>query len=162
MCMLDSPAPDFPPTNGDLCCIGSAVYGPRRCTCWEPVYDLDQTQPDTTVGGEPNIRRRMCDECAYRPNSPERNGDPQFVGDAEFLEQLAADPSRRFWCHQGMRKVIAWRHPSGMEIPDRPGASYDPPSIDGVPYLANGRPGQLCAGWDARRRELAGSDAHRP
>lgn len=160
MCGLEDPAPPFPPTGEVPCCDGSAIYGYSRCTCWRPVYDCEQTPPRCTdarliaAGVPANTRERMCTDCAYRPDAPERNGDPHFRGDAAHLERLAADGTP-FWCHQGMRKVIAWRHPSGVEIPDAVGASYDPPPLAGVPWKADGTPGDMCAGWAARRRALA-------
>jgi hypothetical protein len=39
-----------------------------------------------------------------------------------------------------------------------PGVSYDPPQIDGIPYKANGQPGERCAGWAARRVQLGLED----
>lgn len=94
----------------------------------------------------------MCADCAYRPGSPEKSGDPTVTGSADALEDFAATGAR-FWCHQGMRRTIALRHLSGAEAP-RGAAAYDPPIVDGIPYRADGSPGQLCAGWAARRRAL--------
>lgn len=131
------------------CCYDAATEGPTACTCWVPIYDLDQQRPDTTA--EPATRKLMCGDCAYRPDSPEKVGDPGYRGDANELERIAAQD--RFWCHDGMRKPIKWRHPSGIEVDGHPGG-YDPPTINGVPYKADGSPGVLCAGWDARRRAL--------
>lgn len=150
--------PDFPDLGGG-CCYGADLYGPERCTCWRPVYDLEQAEPDDLsrrllAGGvQPVTRTTMCADCAYRPGSPEKAGDPQHRGDGEFLEHIAG-AGERFWCHQGMRRPLLYRHPSGAEIPGHP-AAYAPPIVDGVPYQADGRPGELCAGWDARRRALA-------
>ena len=39
----------WPDAGEGMCCIGAAVYGPGHCTCWTPVYDLDQAEPDTTI-----------------------------------------------------------------------------------------------------------------
>jgi hypothetical protein len=150
--------PDLPDT-GSTCCYGAAVYGPDRCTCWVPVFDVDQAAPDELTvrllagGVQPVTRRAMCGDCAYRPGSPEKNGEPGHAGDEDFLEEIAAG-GERFWCHQGIRRPIVWRHPSGMEIPGHP-AGYAPPQVDAVPYRADGTPAELCAGWDARRRALA-------
>lgn len=151
------------------CCDSARDKGPAECTCWTPVYDKPQTDPapETVVGlilGDitPDVRERMCGDCAYRPNSPERNGDSMGCNAAE-LEQLAADGTR-FWCHDGMRKPVAWRHPKGMRIAATSEADgdYQPPIIDGVPYRADGRPGLLCAGWNARNRALTATrDANR-
>lgn len=150
--------PEFPPVGDGGCCDGEIIYGPRGCTCWEPVYDREQqpvdeqTQQLLAAGIEPNTRDRMCGDCAYRPGSPEKNGDPTYAGDPEFLERIASD-DERFWCHQGMRRPIRWVHPSGVEIPGHAGA-YRPPIVDNVPYKADGAPGELCAGWTARRNAL--------
>ncbi len=133
------------------CCEGTRTQGATACTCWRIVYDLDQQPLD--VGAEPETRERMCVDCAYRPGSPERAGDPSYRADADELERIAA--CDRFWCHEGIRKPVRWRHPAGIEIDGHPGG-YDPPIVDCVPYRADGRPAGLCAGWDARRRALAG------
>lgn len=156
---LHGAGPDFPEVGDGTCCMGAAVYGPNRCTCWVPVFDLEQADIDQdavralAAGVAPNIRERMCPDCAYRPNSPEKSGDGTYVGDADTLEGLALR-GERFWCHQGVRKPVAWRHPSGAEIPGHDGG-YEPPIINNVPYRADGTPAELCAGWDARRRALA-------
>jgi hypothetical protein len=154
--------PDAPDAGEGACCIGAAVYGPERCTCWEPVHDLEQATPDPELvqwlaaGIQPVTRRRMCADCAYRPGSPERTGDKGYQGDAESLHELAA-AGERFWCHQGIRRTAAWRHPAGVEAPGSP-AAYDPPIVDAVPYRADGTPAELCAGWDARRRAIASGE----
>ena len=88
-----------------------------------------------------------------RPGSPEMSGDERYRGDAEFLEEIARN-GERFWCHQDLLIVRVWRHPSGVEIPGAPGA-YVPRIVAGVPYKTNGQAGDVCAGWDARRRALA-------
>lgn len=152
--------PDLPDTGGG-CCYGADVYGPGNCTCWTPVYDLDQTEPDPlavrllAAGVTPTVRPTMCGDCAYRPASPEKAGDPEHAGDAESLEDLAASGTP-FWCHDGMRRPVRWVHPSGAEIPGHE-AAYDPPLVAAVPYRADGQPGYQCAGWDARRRALVAS-----
>jgi hypothetical protein len=156
---LHTAGPDFPEVGDGTCCAGAALYGPDRCTCWVAEYDLEQAEVDQeavqalAAGVAPNTRDRMCPDCAYRPGSPEKSGDGTCVGDAGTLEGLAMR-GERFWCHQGVRKPVAWRHPSGLEIPGHDGG-YEPPIIAGVPYRADGSPAELCAGWDARRRALA-------
>jgi hypothetical protein len=148
--------PDPPDAGQGACCDGSAMRGPEGCTCWEPVHDLEQAEPDPVVAGwlaagvQPVTRRRMCADCAYRPGSPERAGDPGVSGDAEQLQE-PAETGDRFWCHQGIRRITAWRHPSGTEVPGS-AAAYDPPIGAGVPWQADGSPAELCAGWAARRR----------
>ncbi|HET9889703.1 MAG TPA: hypothetical protein VFQ42_04310 [Mycobacterium sp.] len=159
MSHCDGGGEEFPPAGDGGCCWGEIVNGPAGCTCWKPVYDLDQAEPDPTAvrwlgaGVTPVTRRRMCHDCAYRPNSPEKRGEEGYAGDAEFLERIAA-ADERFWCHQGIRRPAKWVHPSGAEWVGSP-AAYSPPKVNGVPYRADGSPAELCAGWDARRRALA-------
>jgi hypothetical protein len=154
---------DFPDTDG-ACCMGSAMRGPGHCTCWQPVYDLEQQPLDQqarrwlAAGVEPVTRTRMCLECAYRPGSPEKTGAQGYNGDADELDRIAGSGDL-FWCHEGMRKPLKFLHPSGVEFDGHP-AGYDPPIMDGVPYRADGTPGELCAGWDARRRALAARVNH--
>lgn len=141
--------PELPDAGEGACCAGAGYYGPGRCTCWRPAYDLEQAEPRP---GPHDVREGMCGDCAYRPGSPEKASDPDHAGDPESLEHFAAIGAP-FWCHDGMRRVVARRHSAGAEIPGH-AAAYDPPIRDGVPYRADGRPGLLCAGWDARRRAL--------
>lgn len=149
--------PDDIPSAGEGVCCWGAMLDRRLCSCWEVVYDLEQAQPRQQVvdwlaaGIEPNTRRRMCNDCAYRPGSPERQDEPTHQGDAAELERIARES--RFWCHQGMRRPVLYRHPSGVEWPGHP-AAYSPPIVDAVPYKADGTPGDLCAGWAARNRAL--------
>jgi hypothetical protein len=139
--------------------MGAAALGPSRCTCWEPLFDLEQQEPDPTAvkllaaGVQPVTRTRPCGDCAYRPGSPERRGDPGYAGNQELLDRIV-ETGERFWCHQGMRKPVAWRHPSGVTVPV-PVDAYDPPRIEGIPYRADGSPGEVCAGWAARRAKVA-------
>ncbi|HEV8653159.1 MAG TPA: hypothetical protein VG276_28135 [Actinomycetes bacterium] len=159
LCGLSQPSqPKLPDAGQGTCCYGAACMGPERCTCWEPVFEVEQTPPDSqtvtllAAGVQPVTRQRPCDDCAYRPDSPERRGDPNVAGDQELLEQIV-QRGERFWCHQGIRRPIAWRHPAGVQIPGSP-VNYQPPIIDGVPYRADGTPAEVCAGWAARRRAL--------
>lgn len=157
MCMGDPSLPD--PGNAGECCWGASLYGPARCTCWTAVHDLEQTDPDRTLraalaaGCPPSVRPSMCVDCAYRPGSPEKSGDPRMAGSPESLEALAAS-GEPFWCHQGQRRTLRRVHPDGAVQEAGPGA-YDPPIVDGIPWKADGQPGEMCAGWDARRRALA-------
>ena len=135
------------PDTGELCCYGVAVYGPQRCTCWEPVYDLEQAEPVPAPMGQ---RKRMCADCAFRKGSPERRGDESYAHAGE-VDDLPFE--RGFACHQGMRRVVKLVHPSGMEIAGHP-ADYRPPIEKGVPYKADGSPADMCAGFCAvQRRE---------
>lgn len=123
------------------CCLAAAEDGPRWCTCWTPIFDARQLKPRTTV--EPETREKACHDCAYRLGSPER----------ERGEDLEGLPN--FWCHQGIRRPAAFRHPDGRVRPV-PGYAmspdYRPPMVDGVPYRADGRPADRCGGWAALQR----------
>ena len=140
------PAIELPDAGEGACCIGAAMGGPQRCTCWVPIFDLEQQEPEPRPMG---LRGRPCGDCAYKPGSPERRGEDGYQGDTEFLDGLILT-GEFFACHQGIRKPVRWVHPSGAEIPGHP-AGYDPPLRDGVPYKADGTPADLCAGWAARR-----------
>jgi hypothetical protein len=133
------------------CCEGSAALDHKFCTCWEPVFDVDQADPDTSQIH--SIMPRPCHDCAYRRNSPERSGDDRAAAGQDDLDRLIATRTP-FWCHDGMRRPIAWRHPSGIQITGCD-LDYRPPIVDGVPYRADGRPGDLCAGWAARALKVS-------
>lgn len=147
ICGVKALPPGLPDAGKGGCCYG-ATLGPDRCTCWEPVYDVDQ-QPIRAGMPMPPVPVRMCGDCAYRPGSPERRGDESYTGNADFLDELVATATP-FYCHAGIRRATAWRHPADVEIPGHPGA-YDPPIKDAVPYKADGTPANLCAGWLLRR-----------
>ena len=68
--MANSLLPDDGPND---CCFAAFDRGPQWCTCWEPVYDLEQEEPNLVA--VPATRTTMCDDCACRPDSPERSGD---------------------------------------------------------------------------------------
>lgn len=118
------------------CCAGSAHMGPDACTCWAPVFDRVQ---EPIVEGPPETRQAMCVDCAFRKDSPER--------------QRGMDPGalQNFWCHQGVRRAIAYVHPDGRrrEVPDVDGTpvDYQPVQRPGLIFRVNGQPGQRCAGW---------------
>lgn len=134
--------------NGEVpCCIAAAMDGPGYCTCWKPVFDVEQQPPRTDL--TPGVQPKMCADCAYRPNSPERSGDPDAVADAEGLRVLV-DSGSPFWCHQGMRRPTHWVHPSGATAPAS-ALNYQPPIVGTTPYKADGTPGDLCGGWAALR-----------
>ena len=147
------------------CCLDAVEGTLADCTCWEPEYDLDQAP--LVEGVEAVTRDKMCGDCACRPDSPERTGDERYQhtdGDVGAL------PS--FWCHQGMRRVVRWRHPSGLTI-EADSDDYHPPmrTIRGavpvgeagetmvvsiaVPYKADGTPADRCAGWAAHQEARA-------
>lgn len=132
------------------CCIGAAEYGPGYCTCWKPVFEVEQQPPQTDL--VPGVQPKMCVDCAYRAKSPERSGDPDAAADAEGLRALV-DSGSPFWCHQGMRRPTHWVHPSGATAPASP-LNYQPPIVGSTPYKADGTPGEICGGWAARRLKV--------
>lgn len=153
---VSGPGPNVPPAERDIddygwCCDGAALRGRRFCTCWEPVFDLEQ-QPLVDDGRPPAevpTRSKCCHDCAYRAGSPERE-----AGDGDWLVELATGDGRMFWCHQGMRRVIAFRHPDGRELPAGDGDYRPPvgPAERPVAWKADGAVGERCAGWAAHWR----------
>lgn len=148
--------PRLPSELGSMswgCCDGAAYRGLDFCTCWEPVYDLEQADP---IPGVPATREKCCFDCAYLQRSPERE-----QGYDDELVDITRDA--RFFCHQGMRRVVGWRHPGFEEIdefrsffPDglipAGDGDYRPPIVGGVAYRADGTTADLCGGWAAHRR----------
>lgn len=141
---------DYDEDQYGYCCAGAAMRGPGACTCWEPVYDLQQRELDPA---EPTARTAMCADCAYRPDSPEMNGSEHHEGDPEMLLRIARTREGRFFCHQGIRRPKEWRHPDGrVRTHEGAAADYRPPMVGNVPYRANGAPAEICAGWAAHAR----------
>lgn len=139
------------------CCMGAAEDGPSACTCWEPVYDLEQ-QP-TAKDPQPGQRTEMCGDCAYRPDSPERTGDERHTCSTEGELDDIARGDNPFWCHVGLRKPTGYRHETlGIVVPADTD-TYDPlfAVLDGqrIPIKADGTAGDRCAGWAARKKQLA-------
>lgn len=143
LCGADHPLIDFPDAGEGGCCMGAAVYGPDRCTCWEPVYDQEQHE---VVQSEPIPRSKPCDDCAFRSDSPESNGDDRY-------EPYEFTPKQAFFCHGGMRRIVAYRHPTGVSVPADTEDRWKPPQIGNVVFKASGEPAEICAGW-AVRKEL--------
>lgn len=153
---MTAPKPvDLPDAGQGMCCYGSAVIGANGCTCWVSEHDIAQEPPDTAV--VPATRAEMCADCAFRPDSPERIGESAAAYDQDDLDTMVHSTRDEFWCHQGMRLVLGRRHPAGVFVtqPDGEKLAYDPPIIEGVPYRADGSPGDRCAGLAARRRSAA-------
>lgn len=141
------PDDDRPP------CCWASMHDPERCSCWQPVYDVDQAPPRPPNRPEDlHARPRMCGDCAYRPGSPERS-DPLLVD--ELLDLPAGHTP--FWCHDGMRRPIRWEHPDGRTIAGDP-ADWHPAMHSGIPYQADGSPAMLCAGWAALAAKAAEVD----
>lgn len=122
------------------CCMTAAATDMEDCLCWKPVRDKRRQQPKE---GPNEVRARMCEDCAYRPDSPERAA---IGGDVPYFDSRAP-----FFCHQGVPLVLSYRHPSGAVRDAEPG-DYDPFRAKDRIFRANGQPGQLCAGWAAANR----------
>src|SRR5438128_817503 len=133
-CDLHGYQGDLPDAGEGMCCEGAAVFGPERCTCWDEVHDLKQSDPrvDMLHTG----RAEPCQDCAYSAGSPERRGEGHVVGDQDMLDELVR-LGQPFWCHQGIRRVVALRHgPTGIEhrAPSEFAVAYRPPIIKAGPY----------------------------
>jgi hypothetical protein len=142
-------AAEHPDEDRAPCCYAS-WNDPDRCSCWRPVYDVEQTEPRPPERAEDlRVRGNLCGDCAFRKGSPER-------ADAWSEEALftAAGTGIPFWCHDGMRRPSHWVHPDGRVVEGDP-ADYTPPTRSGIPYRADGSPGLLCAGWMARATRAA-------
>jgi hypothetical protein len=139
--------PDY---EDDGCCWGTVLNGPEGCLCWVPVFEAEQRPPRPPQCAEDlSVQRRMCGDCAFRRDSPERADE----WSEQALFDLAAS-SVPFWCHQGMRRPVRWEHPDGRTIGGSM-ADWQPPMVSGIPYQADGTPGLLCAGWAARAARTA-------
>lgn len=129
------------------CCDGDVHRGPGGCTCWTPVYDVEQAAPIRP--GSPDdlqVRPDRCHDCAFRRDSPERRDESM----RETLYALA-DEGQPFWCHDGMRRPARWVHPDGRTVAGDP-ADWHPAMVLHLPHRADGRVALLCAGWAARVR----------
>lgn len=153
---------EWPRTSAsDWCCYGAVLDGPARCTCWVPVYDVEQQLP-LQVDAPTLARPGMCASCAYRPGSPERRGEPDAAADHEYLAKLVA-LGMPFFCHEGMRRPVQWLHPPSGERVAGSVLDYKPPGdASGRPYRADGRPAMLCGGWWAMRFKHEQQQAARP
>lgn len=143
-------------TNGAPCCMGSAVYGHTRCTCWTTEHNVAQALP---VEGPEQVRPRMCRDCAFRPDSPERAGHVDYDhNSAEEIEELT-EGANIFHCHQGMRRCVAHVHDNGARVAASP-SEYAPLITGGRVYKADGTPADLCAGWarEVERKRLEAED----
>ena len=141
----------YPDDHRGACCDSNAM-DLQRCTCWEPVFDVEQAAPRPPGSpGDVPVRLDKCADCAFRPGSPER-ADEHLAGQL-YDNARAGVP---FWCHQGMRRPRLWRHPDGREIPGQPD-DWQPPVHGGVAFQADGSPAELCAGWAAIRTDSIAS-----
>ena len=149
------------PADGVPCCWATMAGDDwDACTCWVPIYDPPEQAP--MLPGEPSVMPAMCEDCAYRPGSPERAGNPDAAADGYDLDDFAISGTQ-FWCHDGLRRVIAMRHSGTGEVVTFKGQHHYDPPLDGRqrPHRTDGAVGSLCAGWDARRKAWASTPADR-
>lgn len=139
------------PDIGEGMCCESAWRDPDRCTCWAAVHEpADQVPLDACHSDAPDLTRpRMCGDCAFRVDSPERTGEGRYENsEPGDLERVIAG-STPFRCHDGARRIVALVHaPTGHRIELSGLDHYDPPQ-DRRPYAADGQPLLVCAGWAA-------------
>ena len=143
----------YPEEDEPCGCWGYVLDGPEGCNCWVAVYDVEQqpVRPPADVV-DVAVAAGMCGDCAFRPGSPERA--EEWTADALYAMPAQG---RVFWCHQGMRRPVLWRHPDGREV-DGDSADWKPPIVNSVPYQADGSPGLVCAGWAALAAKVASVD----
>lgn len=141
---------ELPDAGESRCCMGAAMFGPERCTCWVDVVEPAPAGP-LRLDLSPEVAPEMCFDCAFRPGSPERSGDPSYENSTDgAVDSLVRQP-QPFFCHQGMPRVVRTVHePTGTTV-ELPPSRYVPVIQDGVPFQADGTPGRVCAGWAARR-----------
>jgi hypothetical protein len=136
------------------CCVGNDVYGPERCTCWVPVFDLEQSTELQEIASplDCDERDKLCGDCAFRPDSPERSDNDGFTEDTLF-DMTRSGGRQMFFCHQGVRRAIRYEHPDGRVIEAGPG-DYQPVYTGPVPHRADGRAGEVCAGYALHVRKF--------
>ena len=132
---------DLPDAGEGMCCMGAAVYGAHRCTCWTETLSVEPV--DEVYAGPAAIRPKMCSDCAFRHDSPEATDDPRYQGDIAGI--LAQDDF--FYCHEGMPKVVERTHqPTGVVVP-ADGDAYRPERSGNTPLKADGTPAFVCCGY---------------
>ena len=90
-------APDLPDAGEGGCCMGAAVYGPNRCTWWEPFYDLEQgpLKPGEMGMRDEDVRRlRLPAELARAAGCQDGyRGDPESLD--EMVIRATCSPATR-------------------------------------------------------------------
>lgn len=114
------------------CCAAAVYSAGERCDCW--VVELRGAQ-EPIQQGPVNVRRRACEDCAYRTDSVERarGEEPNPGGGLIF-------------CHWGAPEVARAIHtPTGHVIEYGPGEVYDPIEGGGLYWKLDGAPQDYCA-----------------
>ena len=96
------PATGFYAENLEVCANCKASWEP-----FDPAQLLDAHLPRTSSFKEP------CDNCAFRPGSPERKNKAKW---AELMTSLKGDG--RFYCHKGLPIDPNSKH--GFAYPEKP------------------------------------------
>lgn len=153
----------LPDAGRGECCEDAAEDGPQACTCWDYVYDAERSRDlrryDVPTPASPPV---MCSDCAFRPGSPEKADDPHVVASSYQLLRCVS-LGQPFWCHDGMPKVIGFRHPSGAYVPFDDDGAFSPRIVKSddaaTPFRADGRPAVLCSGWWLQRKKYLETEA---
>lgn len=130
----------YPPETDEWrgCCYSELR---ESCTCWEPIWDVPPPVFDASLPTE--VRLEMCGGCAYRPGTD--------AWTCRTASDLPADTAKRFYCHEGARRILGYRHPDGTEIMLPPEEiDHKGDEHDGRPFFRDGTPAPYCAGWAAR------------
>lgn len=106
---------------------------PNCNAIWEPFYPvqlLDAHDPQTSSFKEP------CDNCAFRPGSPEQKDPKKW---AELMASLKSNG--RFYCHKGVPLDPGGKH--GFAYPTKPVSKELCPGtmVEDVKRL------RMCRGW---------------
>jgi len=123
------------------CCPTSAYSQGERCECWV-VETAEPQQP--LCEGPVSVRRKACEDCAYRMDSVERvrGEEPNPSGGLIF-------------CHWDAPMVVRAVHPpSGHVIEYQPGEVYDPVQHGDRYWRVDGQPQSYCAVSGALNRVL--------
>lgn len=144
------PKPFEKPSDPDATCCWAAING-NECTCWTPVFDAEPARLCDELPDQP-AAEKMCHGCAFRKGT----GANALMEEGE-LEVSSLQP---FYCHAGMRRVVAWRHEDGRLVDVDPAVWSEQPIMHkGRVYGRDGKPAKVCAGWVADMRKHAiGSD----
>lgn len=150
-----------------VCCMGAAARGVEWCTCWRAVPDEVQCAPQ--LGAAIPLRDKMCDDCAFRPDSPEMQGHDDRImpgPNGMRVRELKASPAKGipFFCHKGFMTSSVARHEITGE--ERPHGRYIPPiiEVDGtkIPFGVDGQPSAVCGGWLHLRRQYIANMCQTP
>lgn len=137
------------PCCESVACWGDENGGPH-CSCWVPTYSELQQELDTSL--RPQVRASPCESCACRvPGGQLRDGSPIPDDLPGAYDAMLDNLARRkpFYCHSGMRLIVAEFHPQlgvTREVDWHP----VPPTVEGIPYKADGTPCDFCAAWAAQ------------